>query len=649
MTQSHEVHGYRVVTDGRKGDRVGRQGVDTRQAPLVEPRDVATAPGRTRWITASDAGAAVLIAAHLALVTWVVAGGGPYRDDFRLQAKALEEPLLTWMFLSPESHFAPLPRLIIFLQATFAPWSQASAIGTTLLLVAGQATLFWLLMREICGPRAALLPVMAVYAISPALVPAAAWWTQAVTLTPANMGFLGTMLMVARFSRTRATPDLVGALVAYGLGLLCWEKALLALPASLTLVAIVLEPTVSVRASARRVASHWPLWAGMLVLTVAHLTWYVLGPFDSGGETTEVTPALAVEYAWVNLTRALVPGLVGGPWSWDVETSPHFGIADPSGGQQAFAALLVTIALGLAWSRSRRRTLSGVVLVAAVWLPGLAMLLVGRVTKFGIVPAFDYRYLPEVVITAMLAFALAVVPWRGEIDPRPWTRIQSAAVAALMVIVILGAMLSTTRWANAWHANPARDYAERLRADVQSQPEPRRIYDTTMPTAVLSPLFTPYDRLSVALGPLNRDGRLDFDAANPPAWTVRQDGAVVPGKLQILASGAAGPLPNCGWSVSPERPDAVIPMEPRVPALPNTVLRLSMLNGIDTTLVVEVLADGQWRPADGDGSIAVTAGLDAVLMRVDDAAVSAVRVTTLASESGSCIDEVLLGVPVPSS
>ena len=188
----------------------------------------------------------------------------------------------------------------------------------------------WLLLRELVGPRRALLGPFLVYALSPVFIPSVGWWTQAVTLTPATTAILACLLMVTRYFRTRRLRYEVGSWVCYAVGLLSWEKALLALPAALALATLFLSSGDGLPQRFRHALRARRLWAGMLVLTAAHLTYYALGPFDSGGEATRASPSVIVSYLWTNLTAALVPGLAGGPWRWDTDTSPYFGIADPS-------------------------------------------------------------------------------------------------------------------------------------------------------------------------------------------------------------------------------------------------------------------------------------------------------------------------------
>lgn len=604
----------------------------------------------TRAVRPLDAAAALLLTFHLTLLLWTAGRGGPYRDDFRLQSMSVEQPLIEWLFSSPGSHFAPLPRLIIASQATFAPWDVGVATATTIALFAAQGIVMWLLLIELIGPRRDLLAIFLVYCLSPIFIPSAGWWTQAVTLTPASVGMLATLLFLTKYWRTQQVRYELAAWASYAVGLLSWEKALLTLPVAVMLVLLFLAPGPTWPERLRATLQLRRFWAGMALLTAAHLVYYVLGPFDTGGEPARAGPGVILTYLWTNLTSALLPGLAGGPWRWDTDTSPYFGIADPSLLMRLVAAVLVGVVLAGAARRDLSRTLRAVVLVLSVWIPGTAMLIVGRVTKFGISPAFDYRYLPEVAAVSVVALALALLPLRGEPVPAArradWT---ARAMRVALVFYSVGAMVSIVTWGTTWHENPARPYAAQVREDLTPRDEEFRLYDTDLPTDVLSPLFAPYTRASRALGPFNREQLISFDASNPPAFVLTDGGAVRPAEFQTLASGLPGTASQCGYPVNSRSGPVVIPLDRRVPPLPDTFLRMSMLSGDELRLEVTVASSGGDFVVSPPEGLLVPEGLPAVLLRVDNLAVESVTVTFLSSDSGICVDKVLVGVPVPES
>ena len=62
-----------------------------------------------KHVSSVDVAAAGILGLQSLIIWWVSAFGGPYRDDFRLQSMAVEQPLTEWALRSPGSHFAPFP------------------------------------------------------------------------------------------------------------------------------------------------------------------------------------------------------------------------------------------------------------------------------------------------------------------------------------------------------------------------------------------------------------------------------------------------------------------------------------------------------------------------------------------------------------
>jgi hypothetical protein len=619
--------------------------------PLIPTEWRQTAASLLRRVQPADWAAVVLVAAHACLVLWISGLGGPYRDDFRLQSMAVENELLSWAFRSPESHFAPIPRLVIGAQAHLAPWDTGAAAAITTLLFGVQAMLMWLLLRTLVGPRRAALAPLLVFVLSPILTPSAGWWTQAVTLTPATIGLLAALVLVVAYWRHRTAGYAVGACLAYLFGLLSWEKALVTLPAAVGLTALFLVAEgSSFGARVRGTIDLWRLWLGMAVLTVTHLLYYVLGPFDPGGDPSRLGPRIALDYAWTNLSGALVPGLAGGPWRWDFETSPYFGIAASTVWMRLAAALLVLAVVVVAAVRAPSRTCRAVLLVLLVWLPSTTMLLLGRVTKFGLAPAFDYRYLPEVAAIATVALALAFLPLQGRTDSaHPTPRWGRWALAAALTAYVVGSVVSITRWAEVWHTNPARDYAANARGDLAGLAKPLDLYDDDLPSEILSPLFSPYNRHSRGLAPFNRGGLIAFDKGGAPGFLLSDDGTVTAAAFKVLAAARPGPAPRCGYPLNPRSPVVTVPLDRRVPAVESMFLRLNGLSGSDALIRIQLNSNENPVIVSPPAGTQISEGLFGSLLRFDSQPVDSVTLTYLSADSGLCVDKLTIGQPEPEA
>ena len=231
------------------------------------------------------------------------------------------------------------------------PMNFVPVMTLALLLQALLGVLFYKLLATLFGPRAGVLIPFAIFTMSPISLPAFLWWAASLNQLPQQIATVAALLchvQYLRSGRVRRGVLGVGALAA---GLLFSEKTLLAVP---LVVAFTLafaaggSPWTRVR---RAWIDHRPVWLAYLALVVPYTVYYLLAvpsPGRSAGTGGDL----------VNLgSRAvfdgILPGMLGGPWTWHPVGFAE-GLAAPGSVAEFLSAVLivVVIAATVAWNRA---------------------------------------------------------------------------------------------------------------------------------------------------------------------------------------------------------------------------------------------------------------------------------------------------------
>jgi hypothetical protein len=617
--------------------------VDRVQDPATEVIDLVP-PGVRAWWTSVSARltgpdrAAVLVAlGQIPLLLLVLLPGSLYLDDLRGQSYAAGRPWWPFVVESNGTHFAPLPLTIDWLTVQFAPLSHWPAVTVTVLIRVALVLAVWRLLREVFGPRAALLMPLALVAVTPALLPTTAWYRQAMTALLVVVFLCVAAQQHLRFVRTRRTSHLGGVALAVAAGLLTFEKAVLIAPWLVVLTAAAQPATAGMKARLRMV---WRGWASLVVagcLTAAHLVIYLTGSFDKGA-AGQIRAGQIVRMIGRQLGEGLVPGLLGGPWHWR-ETSAYYSIPDPP--VVLIVVGLALTALALAWSvrRSSRRTIWALAAFLGYYLPAAGIVAAGRLTRFGDAVALDYRLWPDVTVVAVFCGCLALIPVRDEqmSTPRPPPRRASRGVSlALVAAVLIGTVVSTATFAERWRANPTGDYLRTLQAQLRAAgSRPVRLAPVGLPSAVLpfwiDPDYSVEDLLAAT------EGLANYHNIDGPVLVPDDSGRLVPLLLQEHAVAKPGPDGFCGYVVRPTE-SRVIPLPAATPYYADEMVQLGVLASRATQLTVTVLSDSAERSVVTRSPLTTAVGPHRVLARVPyDTRVTAIRVRATDPQATVCV------------
>jgi hypothetical protein len=404
----------------------------------------------------------------------------------------------------------------------------------------------------------------------------------------------------------------------------------------------------------------WQLWLPSLAV-VAAFGWTWAATRDVGeiatrelGDLSDITRIATT--AWL---ESIAPSMIGGPWRWASEGFSYLGLADPPRPGVVVAQLAVAAGMVIALRLTGRRALLAPVLVAGYVAGTSALVGLGRSDGFGSVPAIHFHYWSDLSIGLTLGLTLALLrldPVRlvrrvrepDQVRMRRETRLMRLPDAttlrrgaAVIVVVVVSVTVTYVSFASRWDDNRSGDYLTTLEQQLRDRPR-TTLYDTHLPTFVMSPFLAQYDRLSDIAPMMGVD--VTFNGPSD-ARLVTDDGTVVPARIAARSSAPAGPTPGCGYLVAGTG-KVVIPLAGQTG--PNTwFLQIGYLANPDAAVEVGV-SDGLKPPVWLERAAPWPAGLSAAVLTTPKGAdFDRVLVRGLEPDVNVCIGELVVGRPVP--
>ena len=607
-----------------------------------------------------DLAAATLLLLTTAVRVGQTLAGSFYRDDFRVATEAARLPRARDSLTGGAGgELEPGARLVLWMHTRLTPLDHTSAAVLQAVLYGAVGLALWWVLRRLAGPRPLALLPLGWWLLTPLALPAGLWWVQTVTLLPVALAlFLAVSAWLSLLQTGRARHALAGA-AAVALGLAFSEKALLVPPVLLGLTLLWRDRWPHVRQGLR-----WLLAPG--AVAVASLVTYL-----TSGHLVLALPSAdqAAQFARTFVLDALLPGLVGGPWSWTFPSPGVLGEAAPPLWAASLSAAAVLAALAVT-ARWRRPALRSWALLGAYALCSGALVAVGRGAASGPMIAGDLRYLTDIAAVAALAAGLALAPadarvaastappwsaasWRGMLTARrplpdsfPATarRPVPALAVALVLVVLAGDAVSTWQLQERWQRNPSGAFVDAARAALADAEGPVNLYDTPVPDSV-RPGLLPSDYLASALLAPVAGESLTFDDAQAPLQVLTATGTVVPATLRRLGTGRPGPAGECGYPLRPDLGVALIDLDQQVSPGPGLTLRVDVVTDRTTGVTVSAGVPGALRDL---GHRTVGQALDAVITLLPAGAISQVRISGLDAGANMCVTSVTVGVAEPS-
>jgi hypothetical protein len=636
--------------------------------------------------------ATTVVAAALGLAVfgwhaWLTLRGYFWQDDFRYLTLAATKPLGSLLVTGYSGHLMPGQFLLVWLLTAVAPMKYTVAVLPVLALQAVAYVLTWKVLVRLFGHRWAILVPYAVVVCSPLVLAATLWWAYALQVLPLEVSLLAALYAHVGYLRTGRRRDAVLGLVWTAVGLACWEKALLIAPV-LFGVTVALNPhggllsrlVVTLRRYRR-------LWTGYAVLELGYLVLFLVAVPDT--KQSPLTAADLGRLAQRMIADTFLPGVLGGPWRVRLEGPLILAVPPVWVLAVAWAVAAVVLLAGL--RAGGRRAVLGWLLLVGYLASSVIMIAVARLSLFGTAAGGDPRYIADAVLVAALCGALAflrpkvvsgsaapaapvtargaataptavglawaapaegtpapeaaltpdggpapdVVPTNGAGTAAPTGRRRALAVLAtvLAVAFVAGAAVSADRMSAPARHSGARQYVEQARSAFDYDPT-FALVDSDVPDDVMFWLYGPDRRASQIFAPLPHRPR--FDQPTEDLRILDPFGVPRPVTLVNTVAAPPGPVNLCGYAVGDKPVKASLPP----PALPGRlVVRLRYFTGTSTAGTLQV----------GDTRLPVRFGKGArFLYAVVDGPVYDVELTG-GRGSTVCVNEVLVGTPVPNS
>lgn len=489
--------------------------------------------------------APALLTPALLILVLVLRGGqlahrSFYGDDLVIPARFRASGL----WVPYDGHLMPGSAAVQIAADALAPlqwWLPALVI---LVATALSALLWWRTLST--WPPTAARPVLRTTALvalvfSPFLMVGSGWWSAALTALTWQLTAAAVILVLVRTSRWGVLPSSAAVCGVLLVGLLMTERVLTVVPAVLVLTVLAGR-------------FRWRRWVAPVLLTVAWAALYLgLGGFTPSdrdapagdGVTSGIVDALRT---------TLLPGAVGGPWTWERWGTSHPFPTTPVG-LQIIAAVLVASAVVVVVRRTGlRRALPTFLFPLGYLAVVLVLLAVGRggsgssdVLVRGLHYWSDWWTVAVLSVTVGLAGSdRAAGSARA---PRPVGGLLRSIPAALF---LCSSVMATATWTHAWRDDPTADYLAGLRETVA---DGTPFLDQPVPLEILTPLNHPWNRISRVAGSLAPAGGTATVTDRPVI--IGLDGRPVPAEVSPRAHTDAGPVPGCGTRVEVGRPQLV--------------------------------------------------------------------------------------------
>lgn len=586
------------------------------------------------------------------LLGYACSRGTFYGDDLSYMASATGRSL-GWNYLAGplNDHFVPGLRLVFWVLNRTTGLNYGVTIVARVILQAGTTVLLAELLRELAGRTRGVLLVLGWYAFTPLLMPGTVWLTTAVHLSSAQFFLVLTLLLHLRYARGGRLRDGFGSAVALLLAVCFWELSALTL-LMLPVLSYVFLFVGSPRQRLVQTLRQWPEWVAHFVLLSAWAAQFVDGPY--GGSAHRFSADNAWSVLRVGWADGFASAISGGPWRWFYFGDVYFSVADPPIALAMVAELVILGLLVLGVRRNGWRAVAAFAMPTLIYALGTLIVGVGRFWAFGDLTPRSFNYSFPLALPAAVGFVLALSRPRKAGQPTPdrirrshalvGTRRHRLRVGALIVVAavfVASCLYSDQSFLHRWSENPSESYLDSLRSSVEQAGPNVNLWDTAVPSSVMSPLAGG-NHVSDVLHLAGLHARFQEPDSDP--LLVSPTGKLVPAQLYPSAQGVKAKGAICEalvqgvgtWHIRLNKPT------PKGEGF----LSFSYFQQRPSTLVVQVLsqAGSLVDPVPGSRT-SFPKTVSRQLLRLPATDAQAVVITSASEATNICIGDLVLGAP----
>ena len=398
---------------------------------------------------------------------------------------------------------------------------------------------------------------------SPFLMTASGWWSAALNSLGWQLGFAVTLwcASIAVNSPHRLVwPSVVASIAVLG-ALTLSEKSLSIVP----LVAFTVWITH------RRI--NWLFWLGPLALSIA----WAFVVFSNTTVFRSDSPQNLMDFLPETLGKAVIPGMLGGPWVWERWTPSQAFASPPT--WLLILAVVVAAVLVIGWVFRRPRRGAELVVSLAffmvlMWVLGNARTGPGAADLL----TRTLHYYAEWWTLSVLILAAGTYRWPSSRRHLPHLRF------ILAILLAVSSTITTVSWVNAWKDDPTGNYLANLQRSLDQAQE--LILDQPVPLEVLTPLMHPYNTIYSVTGK-------EKENLTTRPQVIDTQGNVVPAAVLPAARTEQGDAEQCGIRVQSGRWKIVKIDNPlpfglwvwelnAVASTPGTTMTITTPNGLET-------------------------------------------------------------------
>ncbi|MGV0744222.1 hypothetical protein [Mycolicibacterium sp. XJ870] len=581
----------------------------------------------TNWVART---AAALIALQLVVRAVLAFGGYFYWDDLILVGRAGTQDLLSPSFLfdDHDGHVMPAAFLVSGAITRLAPfswvWPALSLVVLQLLASLALLRALWVIL----GWRPVLLVPLTFALFTPLGVPGFAWWAAGLNSLPMLAALAWVCGEAVLYVRTGATRHAVFGVLVYFGGLLFFEKA-----AVIPFVAFAVVALLGYVTSSFGLAEVWRrgyrLWVSCLALTVAWIGVYVL-VVDQKRWSFDL--AMTWDLLSRSVTHGIVPGLVGGPWSWQ-RWAPASPWATPGVAVMVLGWVVLAVAVAVVLIRKDR--IWPVLAVAAGYAVAcqipIYLMRSSRFTALELAQAL--RYLPDLVVVLALLMAVGFCA-ENRTARFSASRARTVTVVTLTALFVASSLYSTMTFLRVWRDSPVPAYLDNARASLATTSS-APLLDQEVDPLILQRVAWPENLAShmFALA----DPRPEFASATTDLRMFDQTGRLVDAKVTWVRTIVEGPEPRCGHLIQPDAPVRMPLDGPLLPA--DWTAEINYLANSDGSLTMSL-------PEGPETKVPVRPGLNRVFVRLPGAG-DAITVAANTSALSVCISPGPVGFLAP--
>lgn len=482
----------------------------------------------------------LLLRGPLAASSWF------FQDDFYLATQASRGLTADFLLQEYSGHIMPAGLLLLWAVTWLAPleWALPLAVMMLLQLAIGLVLVRSLLL--VVGRRAAALAPVALFALTPLTLNSVLWWGSGLQSLPHQLGLVLAVDGHLRYLRWGRRRHALQSLAGVGLGLAFYQKVLL-VPVLLLLLSLLPLAQERGRRRLRALRTHRAYWAAHAGLATAYAGLYLLltgGP-DGSSSPPGDWPVVAAE-----AVRTVAVALVGGPWRGQDGMPVAAHLAPPGG---VVAAVLIGVGAVVAWTvvRGGRRARDAWLVLAVYLLLDVALLLAARGSLAPFL-ASDPRYYADAAPVAALALGLAL---RAVLDahdraaaPPLLSRPAAALVGVAGAVVVVGSVLTTLELGDQAERHNAREYVDRMRLALRSDPTVAVADAPASPRAIVESFLGGEASVAHVIGALPEAERLRRPGTHLRVFD--RQGRLVEGILLGRLHADSGPDGDCGYRVN---------------------------------------------------------------------------------------------------